>query len=94
MTSLPPSPFMADTLAMEPAAATSSPAPLDAAAGPIAASAVADDIWALLDSYPMNDCRFVLDEDRFLADIEQPPAFLADPRPEFLAITEVFREFL
>jgi len=29
-------------------------------------------------------CRFVLDEARFLADIEPPPAFIASPSREFL----------
>lgn len=33
--------------------------------------------------------RFVLDHDRFLADIEPAPAFLSDPRPEYLSATDM-----
>jgi hypothetical protein len=35
------------------------------------------------------DNRFVLDEDKFLADIEEPPAFLRAPRREYLQATEL-----
>jgi hypothetical protein len=33
--------------------------------------------------------RFVLDEGAFMDAIEQPPVFLADPRPEYLAATDL-----
>jgi hypothetical protein len=33
--------------------------------------------------------RFVLDEIAFMEAVEQPPAFLADPRPEYLAATDL-----
>lgn len=35
------------------------------------------------------DARFSLDHDRFLADIEAAPAFLSDPRPEYLSATDM-----
>jgi hypothetical protein len=33
--------------------------------------------------------RFVLDEGAFMDAIEQPPVFLSDPRPEYLAATDL-----
>ncbi|MCK1671040.1 hypothetical protein [Bradyrhizobium sp. 150] len=33
--------------------------------------------------------RFVLDEDRFMADIEEMPAFLSAPREEYLRAAEI-----
>lgn len=35
------------------------------------------------------DRRFVLDEDRFLADIAELPAFLVNPSPEYLSAIDI-----
>ncbi|WGR74319.1 MULTISPECIES: hypothetical protein [unclassified Bradyrhizobium] len=35
------------------------------------------------------DHRFVLDEDRFMADLAEMPAFLVNPSPEYLAAIDI-----
>jgi hypothetical protein len=52
-------------------------APTTAAAGANAAAAFLD------------DDRFKLDVDAFMAAIDEPPAFLSSPRPEYLRATEI-----
>lgn len=34
--------------------------------------------------------RFILDVERFVADIEEPPAFLHAPSPEYLRATDLY----
>lgn len=35
------------------------------------------------------DARFVLDEDQFMADVAEMPAFLVNPSPEYLAAVDI-----
>jgi hypothetical protein len=35
------------------------------------------------------DARFVLDEDQFMAEVAEMPAFLVDPSPEYLEAVDI-----
>ncbi len=54
-----------------------------------------DSITAMATALPVSpfitdpDHRFILDEDQFLADVAEMPAFIANPSPAYLRACEI-----
>jgi len=109
MSVMPPSPFLEFPSSPEPIQAPHNNGERlpssDAAGGPGEALARSSEVepaahnGLVADSIPAAPTSFVLDEDRFMAEIEEPPAFITVPSQGYLLAcereqTEAIIEFL